>query len=119
MLEGRRHAVQHAAVHFDGTAGDVQLDLFAGFLGRLAHHRVQPLCNALEFHHAGAQQIALQLPRLPTLGDQIVLGSFHDALQVALHGGHVIDRFGHHAGQFLDPRKAIEFERIETRRAVL
>ena len=34
---------------------------FAGFLGRLADHSVQALRNAFELHHAGTQQIALQL----------------------------------------------------------
>ena len=35
------------------------------------------------------------------------------ALQAALHGGHVVDRLGHHARQFLEAREAVELERVE------
>jgi hypothetical protein len=38
------------------------------------------------------------------------------ALQVALHGGHVVHRLGHHAGQFLHAGEAVELQRVETRR---
>ena len=119
VLEGGCHAVQHATVHFNGAAGDVQLDLFAGFLGGLAHHGVQAFGNAFELHHAGAQQVALQLTRLAALGDQVVFGAFHGALQIALHRGHVVDRLGHHAGQLLHPGEAVELQRIEACRRVL
>ena len=35
------------------------------------------------------------------------------ALQAALHGGHVVDRLGHHAGEFLEAREAVELQRVE------
>ena len=41
--KGAGHAVEHAAVDFDRAADDVQPHLLAGFLGRLAHHAVQPV----------------------------------------------------------------------------
>jgi hypothetical protein len=47
------------------------------------------------------------------LGNQIVFGTFHGALQVALHRGHVVHRLGHHAGQFLHAREAVELQRVE------
>ena len=95
------------------------LHLLAGFLGGQAHHAVQAIGDALELHHARAQQVALQLARLARLRDQVVFGRFHRALQVALHGGHVVDRLGHHARQFLHAREAVELERVEACRRVL
>ena len=114
MFESWRHAVKHAPVHFNRTTGDIQLDLLARFFGRLTHHRVQSLGNAFKFHHARTQQIALQLARLAALSDQVVLSAFHGPLKIALHRGHVVHRLGHHAGEFLHPRKAIELQRVET-----
>ena len=114
VLEGRCHAVQHPPVHFNRASGDVQLDLLAGFLGRLADHSVQALRNAFELHHAGTQQIALQLPRLAALGNQIVFRTFHGALQVALHCRHVVHRLGHHAGQLLHTGETVKFQGVET-----
>ena len=82
-------------------------------LDGLAHHAVQALGDALELHHAGAQQVALQFARLAGLGDQVVLGRLHGALQVALHGGHVVHRLGHHAGEFLHAGEAVELQRVK------
>ena len=113
MLKRGRHAVQHATVHFNGAAFNVQAHRLAGFFGRLPHHPVQPVGNAFELHHAGAQQVALQLPRLAGLGGQAVFGGVHGTLQVALHGGHVVHRLGHHPGEFLHPRETVELQRIE------
>jgi len=113
VFKGGGHAVEHPAVHFDLATGDVQPHLLAGFLGRLAHHAVQALGNALELHHARAQQVALQLAGLTGLGGQAVFGRFHRALQVALHGGHVVDRLGHHAGELLHAGEAVELQRVE------
>jgi hypothetical protein len=41
VFERGRHPVQHTAVHLDGAAADVQLDLLAGLLGGQADHPVQ------------------------------------------------------------------------------
>ncbi|MPM16284.1 hypothetical protein SDC9_62662 [bioreactor metagenome] len=119
VFERWRHPVQHATVHFNGAAGDVQLDLLAGFLGRLAHQRVQALGDAVELHHARAQQVALQLAGLAALVDQVVFRTFHGTLQIALHGGHVVHRLGHHAREFLHAGEAVKLQRIEARRSVL
>ena len=113
MLERWAHAVQHTAVHFDGTTGNVELDLLSGVLGGLTDNTIQTLGNTLELHHAGTQQVALQLPRLAALGNQIVFSALDRTLQVALHGCHVMHGLGHHAGQFLHPGKAVKLERIE------
>jgi hypothetical protein len=48
------------------------------------------------------------------LGHQIVFGSGQIPLQIALHGGHVVDRLGHHAREFLHAGEAVELQRIET-----
>ena len=113
VFKRRRHTIKHAAVHFNRTARDIELDLLAGFLGRLAHHGIQPLSNAFKLHHACTQQVALKFAGLTALGNQVVLRTFHRALQVALNGGHVIDRLGHHAGQLLHPGKAVELQGVE------
>ena len=113
MLERGRHAVQNAAVHLDRATRDVQTHLLAGFLGCLAHHAIQPLGDALELDHARAQQIALQLTRLPGLGRQIVFAGLHSTLQAALHRGHVVHRLGHDACQLLHARETVELEWIE------
>ncbi len=113
VLECRRHAIEHAPVHFNRASVDVELDLFGGVLGRLPHDPVQAFGNALELHHAGAQQILLQCPGLARLGDQIVFRGVHRALQIALHRGHVVDRFRHHAGQFLHPREAVKLQWVK------
>ena len=114
VLERRRHAVEHATVHLDRAAGDIQLDLLAGLLGSLPHHPVQPVRDAFELHHPRAQQVALQFAGLARLGDQVVFGGFHRPLQAALHSRHVVHRLGHHPRQFLHPSEPVELERIET-----
>ena len=88
--------------------------LLAGILGSLAHHAVQALGDALELHHARAQQAALQLAGLARLRGKIVFGRLHRLLQGALHRGHVVDRLGHHPRELLDAREAVELERVET-----
>ena len=47
------------------------------------------------------------------MGDQVVFGPFQGSLQIALHGGHVVDRLGHHAGEFLHAGKAVKLQRVE------
>ena len=53
------------------------------------------------------------------LGDQVVLGALQRTLQVALHGGHVVDRLGHHARELLNARETVKLQRIKARRTVL
>ena len=113
VLECRGHAVEHATVHLDGTARDIELDLLARFLGRLAHHGIEALGDALELHHARAQQVPLQLACLAALRNEVVLRAFQGTLQIALHRGHVVHRLGHHARELLHPCEAVEFERVK------
>ena len=113
MLEGAGHAVEHATVDFDRAADDVQPHLLAGFLGGLAHHAVQAVGHAFELDHARAQQVVLQVARQPRLRGQFVLGGLQRALQAALHRGHVVDRLGHHAREFLEAREAVHLQRVE------
>ena len=115
MLKRWRHAVQHAAVHFDGAALQVQTHLLAGLLGGLSDHAVKALGNALKLHHAGAQQVALEIAGLACLGNQIVLGRLYGSLQRALNSCHVVHRFGHHAGQLLHAGETVKLQRIKTK----
>ena len=119
VLEGGRHAIQNASVHFNGAAGDFELDGLAGFLGGLAHHAVQALGDAFELHHARAQQIALEFARLARLRHKIVFAGVERALQGALHGGHVVHGLGHHAGEFLHAGETVELQRVEVLLGVL
>jgi len=113
VFKGRGDAVEHATVHFNLTAHNVQPHQLAGFFGRLTHHPVKAFGNAFKLHHARAQQIALQFAGLARLGDQTIFGRFHGPLQVALHGSHVVDRLGHHAGEFLHAGVAVKFQRVK------
>ena len=113
VFEGADHALQHTAVDFDRPADDVQPHLLATVLGSLAHHAVEAVGQALEFDHARAQQVFLQLTRQPGLGCQFVFGRLQRALHAALHGGHVVDRLGHHARQLLEAREAVHLQWIE------
>ena len=114
VLERGGHTIQHAAVHLDSRAEQIEFDLFAGFFGCKAHHAVQAIRNTFKLHHAGFEQVALQFTCLACLGDQIVFCRFNCALQRALYGRYVIYRLGHHAGQLLHAGKAIELERVKT-----
>ncbi len=113
MLKGGHHAFEHAAVHFDRAIDDVEADLLARFLGRLAHHAVEAIREAVELDHARAQQVVLQLTCEPRLSRKLVFGGLHGALEAAMHGGDVVDRLGQHARQFLEAREAIHLQRIE------
>ena len=53
------------------------------------------------------------------LRGQIVFARLDRALQAALNGRDVVDRFGHHAGQFLHARETVEFERVEVLLGIL
>ena len=119
VLEGRGHAVEHPAIDLDRATLDVELDLAAGVLGGLPHHAVQAVGDALELDHSRAQQVALQLAGLARLRGQVVLGRFDGALKLALHRGDVVDRLGHHAGEFLHTGEAVELKRIEAAGRVL
>ena len=115
VLERRGHPVQHTAVNLNRTTHDVQLDLLAQLFRDLTHDGVQTLGDRIELHHACTQQIALQLSRLAALGNQIILGAFGGALQITLHGTHVIDRLRHHASQFLHAGKTVKLQRVKAR----
>ncbi len=114
VLKRRRHAVKHTPVNFKRTALKVELDRLVGIFGGLPHHAIQALRDAVKFDHAGTQQVALQLAGLARLGNQIVFNAGHGLLQVALQGGHVVHRLGHHAGEFLHPGKAVKLKRVKT-----
>ena len=113
VLEGPHHPLQDATVHLGVAAHNVQAHLLAGFLTCQSHHAVQAVGQAFELHHARAQQIVLQIAGETGLGGQLVFGCLQVALQGALHGGHVVHRLGHHAGQFLEARVAVELQRVE------
>ena len=113
MLESAGHAIQHTAVHFNRSANQIQTNLFTSFFRRLTNHAVEPIRQTFEFHHAGAQQVVLQVTRQTSLSGQFVFGTFYRALQSTLHSGHVVDRLGHHASELLETSESVKFERVE------
>ena len=119
VLKSGGHALEHATVHFDGAAQHFQLHLFAGVFGGLTHHGVQAFGHCIELDHARTQQVALQLARQTGLDVQLIFHARYLALQIALHGGHVVDRLRQHACQLLYPRETVELQRIEIGAAVL
>ena len=59
VFKGRRHAIQHAPVHFNAATHNFELHRLGAFFGRLANHAVQALGNAFKLDHAGTQQVTL------------------------------------------------------------
>ena len=114
VLKRGCHAVQQAAVHLDGCTQQVKFDLLACVFGGLPHHAVQPVRNTFKLHHAGLEQVALQLACLARLGNQIVFSCLNGTLQGALHGSNVVNRLGHHAGDFLHAGKAVKLQRVKS-----
>jgi len=55
----------------------------------------------------------LQFARLPALHGQVAFRRLYRALQVVLHRGHVVHRFGQQAGQFLYPGVAVELQGVK------
>ena len=105
--------VEHGAVHFGLPAIDFQLRLAPGFLGGLSHHAVKTLGQGIQRHHADMHEFLLQVSRHARLQQQCVVGFGEAGKEVVLRGGNVVDAFRHQAGEFLQAREAIEFERIE------
>ncbi len=113
MLEGRHHAIEHAAVDTDRAAVNIEPDLLAGLLACQTDQPVEAVGDAIELDHAGSQQITLQLARQPSLGSQLVFNHLQGTLQRAAHRGHVVDRLGHHSRQLLQTGVAIHLQRVE------
>ena len=113
VLQRRANLVQHRTVEFDLAAADFKVGPFAEFLGGLPHNTVETLGLAGEGHHANTHQLLLQLAVHSRLREDGRVGVVQVLEQVLLHGGDVVDRLGHHPGQFLEAGEAVEFERVE------
>ena len=113
MLERTGHLFQHATVDFHRTAANVEIDALVDFFRSLPRDAIQTFRDTGELHHAHAHQILLQITRQTPLRGQVVAGIVDGACQILLHRADVVDAFRHHAGQLLQARKTVEFERIE------
>ena len=113
VVEAAGNAFEHAAIKFDGAADDFQTHRLVQVFGRLTHGAVKPLGQAVELDHARAQQVALQFASLARLAGHVVVNFAQQAAERALHHGDVVDRLGHHAGEFLCAGETVEFERVE------
>ncbi len=113
VVEAAGNAFEHAAVELNGAADDFQAHRFVQVFGGLTHGAVKPLGQAVELDHARAQQVALQLAGLARLAGHVVVDFAQQTAERALHQGDVVDRLGHHAGEFLRAGEAVEFERVE------
>ena len=114
VLKRRGNALEHRPVHLHLAAADVQVGALAQLLRRLADDAVEPVANGRKGHHADSHQILLQVAAHARLGGKGGVGFIHRGGKVLVHGANVIDAFGHHACEFLKPREAVEFERVET-----
>ena len=113
VLKRSADLVEHRAVEFDLAATNFKVGALAEFLRRLPDNPVQPLRLAGERHHAHTHQLLLQLTVHPRLGKDGGVGIVEVLEQVLLHGRDVVDRLGHHPGEFLEAGKAVEFQRVE------
>ena len=74
---------------------------------------MQALGDRAHRHHADAHQILLQFAVQARLRGQRSVRLVGHLDQALLHGGYVVDAFGHHARQFLEAREAVELESVE------
>jgi hypothetical protein len=113
VLQGRRHAFKHVAVHLTLGIADDEFHVLAQLARHLAHDTFESRQHTLERHHARAHQAFLQLGVDACLLLQqvvrILVATVEGVLQVEQVGG----GFGQRAGQLLQLRMAVHLQRIE------
>ena len=113
VFEWRGDFVEYGAIHFGLAAIQVELRFASGFFGGLPHHAVQTFGQRVERHHADVHEFLLQITRHARLQQQCAVGFVEAGKQVVLSRGDVVDTFRHQAGELLQTRETVEFERIE------
>ncbi len=114
MLDRAGHAVQHRAVDLHRAALDQQARLHLPV--SVADWRATRYSRS-----ASASNCTMRAcisprcrPRVSrACAAEVARGAVEAALQVLLHRGHVVHGLGHHPRQFLEPREAVELERVE------
>ena len=110
---GTDQLLEHRAVELDLRAADFEVGPLVEFLRRLPQNAVQTLRQAAEGHGPDREQLLLHVARQARLREQRSIGFVEVLEQRLLDGRNVVDAFGQAARQFLEPRVAIEFQRIE------
>jgi hypothetical protein len=113
VFDGPEHLVEHRTVNFNLATNDIQVGAFANLLGRLADDAVKAFRLTGEGNHPNAHQRLLQTAVKARLGKNGRIGVVEVLQQILLYRRHVIDRLGHEAGEFLEARKTVEFQRVE------
>ena len=113
MLERTDELFQHRAVELGLPATDFQIGALVEFLRRRAQNPVQPFRHAAERHRPDREKLLLHVARQARLRNQRGVGVVQVLQERLLHRGNVVHAFRERARQLLEPRVAVEFERIE------
>ncbi len=95
------------------AAVDLEVGALVELLRGRAHDAIQALGQAAERHRADREQPLLHFARQPCLREQRGIGVVEVLEQRLLHRRDVVDAFGQRARELLEPRVAVELERIE------
>ena len=113
VLERADQLFQHRAVELDLRAVDLEVGALVELLRRRAQDPVQALGQAAERHRADREQPLLHVARQPRLREQRGVGVVQVLEQRLLHRRDVVDAFGERARELLEPRVAVELQRVE------
>lgn len=113
VFQRRGHAFQHVAIHLAFSVADDEFHVLAQLAGHLADDAFQTRQHPFERHHARAHQAFLQFGVDAALLLQqvfrVLIGPVEGFLEVEQVGG----GFEQGAGQLLQLRVAVHFQRIE------
>ena len=113
VLERAHELLQHRAVELDLAPVDLEVGALVELLRGRAHDPIQALGQAAERHRTNREQPLLHFARQPRLREQRGIGVVQVLEQRLLHRGHVVDAFGERARELLEPRVAVELQRVE------
>ena len=119
MLERADQLFKHRAVELDLRAADFEIGPLVELLRGLPQNAVEALRQAAERHGADREQLLLHVARQARLREQRGVGFVEVLQQRLLDRRDVVDAFGQATRQFLEPRIAVEFQRIEAFRRLV
>ena len=113
MFERPDQLFQHRAIELGLSVVDLQVRALVELLRRRAQNPIQSFGQADERNRANREQPLLHVARQARLRQQRGVGVVQILEQRLLHGGHVVHAFRERTRELLEPRKAIELQRIE------
>ena len=113
VLERPDQLFQHRAIELGLPVVDLQVRALVELLRRRAQNPIQSFGQADERNRANREQPLLHVARQARLRQQRGVGVVQILEQRLLHGGHVVHAFRERTRELLEPRKAIELQRIE------